>query len=79
MGDISTHKEINYHVIPQLKAISAAENYTYLEFGNFLTDVSQFRDPLSWIGAKKKFRLVALAPPPLVFCGLFGGFLGTGA
>lgn len=80
MGDITTHKEINYHVIPQLEAITAPENYnyTYVEFGNFLTDIAQFRDPVAYFGAKQTLRAVAIAPPAAVFCGLLGGFLGTG-
>ena len=80
MGDISTHKEIVLHMIPQLKQISAAENYTYVEFGNFLTDVSQFRDPVAYIGAKSRLRTGALVGPlgDSVLCGELNGFLGSG-
>jgi len=79
MGDIGTHKEVVLHMIPQLQQISAAENYTYVEFGNFLTDVSQFRDPVAFLNAKPLLKLGRLIPfrDPLV-CGELNGFLGWG-
>ncbi|MCU5086970.1 hypothetical protein OCA23_27145 [Bacillus cereus] len=54
MGDIRTHAEINIDVIRLLQAISINEDWLYLEYGNMLTDISQFRDPFAQIGAKQK-------------------------
>ncbi|MEO0532372.1 MAG: hypothetical protein AAF215_00700 [Cyanobacteria bacterium P01_A01_bin.123] len=53
MGNISAHAEINEYVINELQKISPNEDYAYLELGNFLTDVSQFRDPYAHIKGKK--------------------------
>lgn len=54
MGEIKTHKAISQHTISQLKGIDSNANYTWIEFGNFLTDISQFRDPYSYITGKAK-------------------------
>jgi hypothetical protein len=77
MGDIATHKEIVLHMIPQLNQISPAENYTYIEFGNFLTDISQFRDPVSFLNAKKLVTAGGFISHPLL-CQQLSGFLGSG-
>ena len=77
MGDIATHKEIVLHMIPQLNQISPAENYTYIEFGNFLTDISQFRDPVSFLNAKKLVTAGGFIGHPLL-CQQLSGFLGSG-
>ncbi len=60
MGDISRHRDIYLNtreVIPvsllEKCKLSAAE-LTYLEMGNYLTDVSQFRDPVMYIFAKQR-------------------------
>ena len=52
MGDVSTHREIHEAFIqPHLPA---DVDPVYVEFGNYLTDVSQFVDPWAHIGGKKK-------------------------
>jgi hypothetical protein len=60
MGDISRHRNIFYNTqdaIPpnllQQCKLSAAD-LTYLELGNYLTDVSQFRDPVMFIFSKQR-------------------------
>lgn len=49
MGDLTTHAELTAAVREELRAALGPavpeEDYSYLELGNFLTDVSQFRDP----------------------------------
>jgi hypothetical protein len=60
MGDIGTHAQITAYVVKQLqaadpKAIPEAD-YTYVELGNFLTDVSQFRDPPAFHGVREAAR-----------------------
>jgi hypothetical protein len=60
MGDISRHRDIFYNTreaIPTSllsKCKLAAADLTYLELGNYLTDVSQFRDPVTYIFAKQR-------------------------
>ncbi|BDV31603.1 hypothetical protein [Microbacterium terricola] len=60
MGDISRHRDIflftRESVPPQLlgSVKLAAGDLTYLEMGNYLTDVSQFRDPVTFIFAKRR-------------------------
>ena len=61
MGDIVTHGTITSHVVEQLKRAFGPEaipeeEYTYLELGNFLTDVKQFRDPPAFHRAREKAR-----------------------
>jgi hypothetical protein len=60
LGDISRHRDIflNTRAVtpPALLAkckLSAAD-LTYLELGNYLTDVSQFRDPVFYIFSKQR-------------------------
>lgn len=59
MGDISRHRDIFLNTrgaIPRelLSSNGFAEgDLTYLELGNYLTDVSQFRDPVFYIFAKQ--------------------------
>jgi len=62
MGDVSTHAQITEFVVAEARRTIGdvavpPEEYTYLELGNFLTDVSQFRDPTAFHRA----RGVALA------------------
>lgn len=60
MGDISRHRDIflftRGSVPADLLARSqlTANDLTYLELGNYLTDVSQFRDPVVYIFAKQR-------------------------
>jgi hypothetical protein len=60
MGDISRHRDIYLFtkdaVAPRLLsgARLTAGDLTYLELGNYLTDVSQFRDPVTYIFAKQR-------------------------
>lgn len=59
MGDIGTHADITEFVTGEVSAsIPPAQvplaDYTYLELGNFLTDVSQFRDPVAFHSARGK-------------------------
>jgi len=60
MGDISRHRDIflftRQALSPQLLsgARLTAGDLTYLELGNYLTDVSQFRDPVTYIFAKQR-------------------------
>ena len=60
MGDISRHRDIflftrdtvSVQLLDGARLTSA--DLTYLELGNFLTDVSQFRDPVTYIFAKQR-------------------------
>jgi hypothetical protein len=60
MGDISRHRDIFLNtqraIPPSLldKCKLKAGDLTYLELGNYFTDVSQFRDPVSYIFAKRR-------------------------
>lgn len=61
MGDIGTHAEITEFVASQVTAaVSPSDipepDYTYLELGNFLTDVAQFRDPVAFHSAREVAR-----------------------
>lgn len=59
MGHIPAHSKIIGHVIEQLRPIEPKANLIYLELGNFITDISQFRDPYAFISAKQRLPLVA--------------------
>jgi hypothetical protein len=54
MGHIIAHADISVHVIPQLEAMIPGVNFIYLELGNFMTDIAQFRDPYANIKAKSR-------------------------
>lgn len=60
MGDISRHRDIflfTRETVPAAfldNAKLVADDLTYLELGNYLTDVSQFRDPVTYIFAKQR-------------------------
>jgi hypothetical protein len=60
VGDVATHAAISPHVTAQLKLVFgssvADEDYTYIELGNFLTDVKQFRDPSAFHRAREQAR-----------------------
>lgn len=71
MGTITAHAEISIHVIQQLAKVRPDEEYVYLELGNYLTDVSQFRDPYSYLHARKTVLLEATrAALPIPIVGL---------
>ena len=53
MGEILRHAEIHHDTREKLAGLRTDEEYTYLELGNFLTDVSQFRDPFANMLAKR--------------------------
>jgi hypothetical protein len=74
MGDIGTHADISRFVIDQVRKIVPdatipAADYAFLELGNFLTDVSQFRDPPAYHRAREQARSQA---------GFAGMMLGSG-
>jgi len=50
MGDVSTHADIAGAVLAQLPQEPAAP---FFEIGNWLTDVSQFRDPFAHLSGKR--------------------------
>ncbi len=60
MGDISRHRDIYLFTKDTVAAQRltdarlTAGDLTYLELGNYLTDVSQFRDPVTYIFAKQR-------------------------
>jgi hypothetical protein len=59
MGDISRHRDIYLNSRAALPADLLSRcrltpsDLTYLELGNYLTDVSQFRDPVAFLFAKR--------------------------
>lgn len=71
MGDISRHRDIylftKTSVDAQLlsSARLSAGDLTYLELGNYLTDVSQFRDPVTYIFAKQRIWREKVLPKVL--------------
>lgn len=58
MGDISRHRDIFLNTLAatpkELLSKCKIDSLGYIELGNFLTDVSQFRDPVAYIFAKRK-------------------------
>ena len=68
MGDIARHRDIFLFtrdtIPPHLLRNSRLDpaDLTYLELGNFLTDVSQFRDPVSFIFAKQRVWRDVIVP-----------------
>ena len=75
MGDISRHRNIFFNtrgaIPPALLSAAhvSATDLTYLELGNYFTDVSQFRDPVFYIFSKqsiwREFVLPKLAEKKL--------------
>ena len=53
MGDVKRHAEVFHNTIEKIGSLRPDEEYTYVELGNFLTDVSQFRDPFANMLAKR--------------------------
>jgi hypothetical protein len=61
MGDIASHGLITRHVVEQMKKVAAPglipdDDYAYVELGNFITDVEQFRDPVAFHKARELVR-----------------------
>src|SRR5918995_209506 len=60
MGDVSRHRDIflaSRDAVPDARLGPAGltrSDLTYVELGNYLTDVSQFRDPVSFIFTKRR-------------------------
>jgi hypothetical protein len=88
MGDISRHRDIflftRESVSPQLLngARLAAGDLTYLELGNYLTDVSQFRDPVTYIFAKQRVwreRVIPTARDKAMAARVIGALAGAAA
>ena len=59
MGNITTHKNIALHIMRELRDAASGhpgayrpEDEWFFELGNWLTDMSQLRDPAAFIGAK---------------------------
>ena len=65
MGDVVTHASITAHVVEQLKPVFGSRipepDYSYVELGNFLTDVKQFRDPPAFHKGRTTARDAAIA------------------
>jgi hypothetical protein len=64
VGDVPTHAQITAHVTQQLQKFVPAssipvDDYAYLEIGNYLTDVCQFRDPPSYHKFREQARQTA--------------------
>ena len=64
MGDVSTHADIAQHIVTEARAgipdsVIPERDYVFLELGNFLTDVSQFRDPPAFHRARDLARAEA--------------------
>jgi hypothetical protein len=56
MGNIRQHAIITTHVIRQIRSKRPNDEYKYVYMGNYLTDMSQFRDPYANFLAKKIIR-----------------------
>ena len=60
MGDVSRHRDIflsSRNAVPTTllgQAKVSRDDLTYVELGNYLTDVSQFRDPVTYIFTKRR-------------------------
>jgi len=84
MGDTTTHKEIALQVIPILKEARPNDEMYYFELGNWMTDLSQFRDPTAMVGAeqtifdlKTNFLTRGLAAVVKDFDGYLDDLMGT--
>ncbi|MEU7524257.1 hypothetical protein AB0A74_00825 [Saccharothrix sp. NPDC042600] len=53
MGDLHRHAEIFRHVHAVVSPLRPGEDYICLEMGNYLTDISQFRDPFALMYGKR--------------------------
>lgn len=88
MGDVKTHFSITHFVTDQCKLADVAGNvpdddWVYLELGNYLTDVSQFRDPPAHQTGREKARDKVFAGARDILvpagAGIFGGLSLLGA
>lgn len=70
MGDLHRHAEVFEHAHGALKTIRPNEDYICLELGNYLTDVSQFRDPWAHMLAKRTVWAEAKGTGALWWLGL---------
>ena len=52
MGDLRTHETIASAVIAELKSVRLEDDYIFFHLGNWLTDMSQFRDWPAYSQAK---------------------------
>src|SRR5688572_18331275 len=68
MGDISRHRDIFLNTRDAIpvslltKCKLGVADLTYLEMGNYLTDVSQFRDPVMYIFSKLRIWREMIIP-----------------
>lgn len=70
MGDLHRHAEVFEHAHKALVKIRPDEDYICLELGNYLTDVSQFRDPFAHMLAKRTVWAEGHGRGPLKWIGL---------
>lgn len=70
MGDLHRHAEVFEHAHKALVGIRPDEEYICLELGNYLTDVSQFRDPYAHMLAKRTVWAEARGTGALKWLGL---------
>ena len=59
MGEILRHAEVTANTVQKARNIRPDEEFDYLELGNFLTDISQFRDPMAYMQAKAEVWRIA--------------------
>jgi hypothetical protein len=88
MGDISRHRDIYLFTRDTVPAqvldgvrISRGD-LTYLELGNYLTDVSQFRDPVTFIFAKRRIwndKIIPQTSDALVAARVIAGLVAVAA
>ena len=85
MGDISRHRDIFLFTresvpAPVLDGVRLTQDdLTYLELGNYLTDVSQFRDPVTYIFAKRRVWHDKVIPKTRDKLALARGLLALGS
>lgn len=70
MGDLHRHAEIARHVIDACAKLRPDEDYVCIELGNYLTDVSQFRDPFAHMYAKRQVWSQSKSTGALFWLGL---------
>ncbi|HEV3001472.1 MAG TPA: hypothetical protein VGW75_12095 [Solirubrobacteraceae bacterium] len=66
MGEVLRHAEIFHNTRERIGTLRPDEDYTYLELGNYLTDVSQFRDPFAHMSAKRTIWQQAKSSNPFL-------------
>lgn len=74
MGDLHRHAEIARHVIDACAKLRPDEDYVCIELGNYLTDVSQFRDPFAHMYAKRQVWSQSKSTGALFWLGLIPVF-----